>query len=245
MSCVTFLGIRPIFFDIPVLGMVAIFVILDMVVAFLDGLTISTQTLHLMGAVLGLGVGIAMVKLDWVDCENWDVSSIAAGRHEMTPEQLRQADEQSPEYQRQQREQRDSLAESTRRNVEALIEQDRPDTALALYQKVKPRLGDWLLPERDMLALIAAMHRRRLLRESIPVMVEYLRGYTSRTAAVRLNLAQIMLTEEKRPAQARSILAKLDTTRLTVEQESLLARLQAKIEETAEQGQYDFSEHDW
>ncbi|HYW79949.1 MAG TPA: rhomboid family intramembrane serine protease [Thermoguttaceae bacterium] len=245
MSCVVFFRFRPFFFAMPVLGLVGLYLILNIVMAFIDGRTISTQTLHLMGAVLGFGVGIAMVKVNWVDCENWDIFSVIAGRHEMTDEQLRELKEQSAEYQREQQKQHDSLVESTQRNVRALIGQGRPDTALSLYQKVAPRLGDWHLPERDMLGLIAALHRQRNFSESIPLMVEYLQNYTARTVAVRLNLAQIVLVEERRPAQSLSVLAKLDAALLDEKQRSLFARLQARAEKAKEEGAYDYAEHDW
>lgn len=36
---------------------------------------------HATGALIGLGLGTLFVKQDWVDCENWDLFSVMAGKH--------------------------------------------------------------------------------------------------------------------------------------------------------------------
>ena len=38
---------------------------------------------HLSGAFWGLAVGLAMLKLGWVDCEGWDVFSLLKKRREL------------------------------------------------------------------------------------------------------------------------------------------------------------------
>ena len=35
---------------------------------------------HLMGIAIGFPLGLAMVKLRWVDCEGWDLPSIMSGK---------------------------------------------------------------------------------------------------------------------------------------------------------------------
>jgi membrane associated rhomboid family serine protease len=41
----------------------------------------GSEALHLLGAAVALPVGIVMLKKGWVDCENWDLFSVMAGRH--------------------------------------------------------------------------------------------------------------------------------------------------------------------
>ena len=245
LSCILLIWFRPFFFEVSVLAIVGIFLAMDITIAALTGLTISTQTLHLMGAAIGFAVGIVMVRRDWVDCENWDIFSVIAGRHEMTDDQLTTAKEESPEYQRQQQAQEDELTDSTQRSVRALIEQGHPDTALALYQKTTRRLRDWHLPERDMLGLIGAFHKQKQWAQSIPAMVEYLQHYSARAVAVRLKLAEIVLADQKRPAQARKVLAKLDPSQFNEKQQRLFAQLQAQVEKALREDPYDFAENDW
>ena len=35
---------------------------------------------HTFGAILGMIVGAAMLKLGWVDCENWDLFAVLERR---------------------------------------------------------------------------------------------------------------------------------------------------------------------
>jgi len=245
ISCAFFVWFRPFFFDVPIVALVGIFLTLDMFIAAATGLTISTQTLHLMGAAIGFAVGIVMVKRNWVDCENWDIFSIAAGRHELSYDELHALKEQSPEYRSRRQEQHGALAESTQRDVRALIEQGRPDTAWTFYEKIAPRLVGWHLPERDTLALIAAFHQKQQWTESIPAMVEYLQHYSARAVAVRLNLARILLVGQKRPAQALGVLSKLDPSQLNAKQQQRFAQLQALAKKAKREDPYDFAQHDW
>lgn len=45
------------------------------------GYEITSEIAHALGAVLGFGVGAAFVKLNWVDCENWDLFAYAQNKH--------------------------------------------------------------------------------------------------------------------------------------------------------------------
>lgn len=41
----------------------------------------SSELLHLMGAAIGLPIGVIMLKKGWVDCEEWDWFSVRKGLH--------------------------------------------------------------------------------------------------------------------------------------------------------------------
>lgn len=45
------------------------------------GYEITSEVAHALGAVMGFGVGAAFVKLNWVDCENWDLFAYAQNKH--------------------------------------------------------------------------------------------------------------------------------------------------------------------
>jgi hypothetical protein len=63
------------------------------VLAWLTGFVVSTEMLHLSGAGLGFVVGMAMLKLKLVDCENWDLLAVMADRAGESAEQRKQRDE--------------------------------------------------------------------------------------------------------------------------------------------------------
>ncbi len=48
--------------------------------AWLNGFSMGSAFGHLVGAFWGTGIGVAMLKLGWVDCENWDFFALWNGR---------------------------------------------------------------------------------------------------------------------------------------------------------------------
>ncbi len=45
------------------------------------GYEVTSEIAHALGAILGFGVAAAFVKLNWVDCENWDLFAYAQNKH--------------------------------------------------------------------------------------------------------------------------------------------------------------------
>jgi tetratricopeptide (TPR) repeat protein len=45
------------------------------------GFEVTAEVGHMSGALIGFGIGSLMVKLNWVDCERWDLYSIMSGKH--------------------------------------------------------------------------------------------------------------------------------------------------------------------
>ena len=41
----------------------------------------SSALLHVVGALVGLGAGVLLLKRGWVDCENWDLFAVLRGTH--------------------------------------------------------------------------------------------------------------------------------------------------------------------
>ena len=85
LQCVFFFGFYYVkWFDVPIKVFVGLFLALQLVEVLLSGMALSSGLLHVIGAGLGFAVGIWMVKTKRVDCENWDIFSIRAGRHRMS-----------------------------------------------------------------------------------------------------------------------------------------------------------------
>ncbi len=76
-------------------------------------------------------------------------------------------------------------------------------------------------------------------------MAEYLAQYSEKAAAVRLKLAQILVVDQHRPAQALKVLRKLDESALDARQRELLAKLRAKAEQLHEADPYELADRDW
>ena len=102
VQCMFFIYFHPILFDCPILALVGFSLVVELgiwgITSAADGgmeFAITSQVLHLMGAALGAGVGVAMLKWNWVDCEGWDVFSVLAGRDGVSTEKWEQIREES------------------------------------------------------------------------------------------------------------------------------------------------------
>lgn len=54
---------------------------LNLLWATVWGFSMSSELLHLIGAAIGLPIGMAFILLKGVDCENWDIISVWQGKH--------------------------------------------------------------------------------------------------------------------------------------------------------------------
>lgn len=202
---------------------------------------ITSEILHVVGAGGGFAVGVALVKLGWVDCENYDLFSVRRGRHQMTEEELREeflttAEGKALEAQKRE----EALAE-----IRQHMTENQPLAAVAAYRRAKQRFPDWRLPEQDFVVLIALLRKLHLHSQAVPTMVEYLRTYSQRAVPVRLALAQICVDQLQRPGQALAVLSKLNGSPLDATQRQVLDSLLAKAQTAYERDPYEVAPEDW
>jgi membrane associated rhomboid family serine protease len=67
--------------EISVLWMAIFYIGTNLFFTGIRGLGMSSELLHSLGAILGLALGFAMLKLRWVDCEGWDLLTVLSGGH--------------------------------------------------------------------------------------------------------------------------------------------------------------------
>ena len=80
INCIGIFGFRIMHLDIPILVFVSLYVGWELVEAWLGDFAISSPMLHLAGALPGFALGIVLLKLGAVDCENWDIFAVIDGR---------------------------------------------------------------------------------------------------------------------------------------------------------------------
>ena len=73
MSCFLWVFIRPIMFEAPITVFATSYLVWQGIVAWLTSFSMSSAMLHLTGAAVGAVFGVALLKLDYVDCEGWDL----------------------------------------------------------------------------------------------------------------------------------------------------------------------------
>ncbi|MBN1908102.1 MAG: rhomboid family intramembrane serine protease [Pirellulales bacterium] len=229
VGCFVFIWFRPVLFDLNIIAYCALMGSLQFIFALLSGMSYGSEALHLIGALFGLGVGVAMLKLDWVDCENWDLFSVWAGRNQMSFEERDALRESIPirvDYAEQRREAAlEQHREAALEQVRLTIAEGRYKLAHTAHRKMAETHTNWRLPEEDFRKMIAGYHRAGEYIESVPLMIEYLRHYTERAPLVRLKLAEILARHARQPAQARRVLASIPRGSLDAAHANLFAQL--------------------
>ncbi len=202
---------------------------------------ISSATLHLLGAGAGLGVGIGMLKLGWVDCENWDIFNVWQGRHVMSRDQLAEERLNSEEGKRKLA----AARETMHAQFQNFLKTDEPAAALAVHRRGKLQFADWRLPELEQVQLISALRKWQLWDDCVLSMVEYLHLFTERAALVRLALAQLLIEQLNRPVQGLKVLAKLDPKQLPAPQQQKLVALRKRAQNESQENPFEATVDDW
>jgi hypothetical protein len=234
--------IRTFLFDVKIKIMVGLLVGLQFLILLWTGGALSSEFMHAIGALLGFGVGIGMLKAGWVDCENWDIFSVRAGRHTMSEEERARQDAETPEGKRLEAERLQMRRERALEDIRRALGDGLPQVALKIHQRMAKELSDWTLAGSDLLGLIRALQERKLWIESIPVMQEYVAQYPEKSALVQLKLAQVILVEDKRPRKALKVLDQINKYVLDDRQLELLRKLRAKADEMYGQDAYELLE---
>jgi membrane associated rhomboid family serine protease len=232
-------------FEVKVIVLVGMFLLFQLFEALLAQLSMSSAVLHMLGAAIGFFVAIVMLKLELVDCENWDVFSVWSGRNTMSDQERAEADERKPDRVKQRAAEQQQLRTAALQQTRELIQSGQALFALRAHQRMARELPDWELPEPDLLALIQGLHTQQLWADSIAPMAEYLARYTGKAPAVRLKLAQILVVQEKRPAQALKVMARIDRGALDARQLEFYGKLHTKAQQLHAQDPYEIAGDEW
>lgn len=245
-SLVYFLGPMPRFsqFDVRVSMLVGLYLGFEILVAALNHLAMSSEVLHLVGAAIGLPLAVVMVKQQWVDCDNWDLFSVWAGRHTMSDAERAEAEKKTSAYRHEEERKQQRKCEAALEQLRETIANGQIALAAKAHQHLQQKMPGWTLPERDLLDLIRALHAQKLWSDSVPLMVEYVSRHPDNADLVRLKLAQILAIEQKRPAQALHVMTRIDPAGLDPRQHEFFGRLRAKAAQLCKQNPGEAIE-DW
>jgi membrane associated rhomboid family serine protease len=174
---------------------------------------VGSAMLHLSGAFWGVPIGIGMLKLGWVDCENWDIFAVMAGRQGKAKSDKLTSRSRPVVFESEAKEARPKAssagqwektpetraAESTRK-IQKQLEVGDPDSVREAYRKARTNPA-FEPAEQDLLAWIKELHAREAWKASIPLMRDFLHRFPAKSGRVRIRLAQI-LVKVQRPTQA-------------------------------------------
>jgi hypothetical protein len=272
VTCIIWLRFSPIELDLSILWFGAMYIALDVLTGGMSGVVRASLTNlppgvivamaldHTFGAILGIIVGAAMVKLHLVDCENWDLFAVMERRtgrpRDKEPRTKRANRLVSSEYRpREKRKSRRSdksgsggvqsvedrstaLVHSMRHHLEV----GEPEAALAVYHKARRSNPAWNPPEGDWRNLIEGLLGLQLWDDSVVVMRDYIHGPDQPSPRVRLKLAQVLVQNVGRPMQAIKVLGQIPEGSLPEKLETMRRQLTLRAEAMREEGPLELDE---
>ena len=221
--------------------------VLGLVLGGLTGSAVGSEMLHLSGAFWGLVIGLAMLKLGWVDCEGWDILSLLAKRKGLAKDwKLREArldrakkSAKAPRRREVKRGEAEPNPEergaAALKKVRKLLDMGDFASTMNAYDRSARTIPGW--PEAaDLLALIKAMHASAPEAESLPLMRDYCRKYPEAATRMRLKLAQVLIRDRQRPVGALRVLAEIPEGTLDGKLEATRRALSRQAEAMVEEG---------
>jgi membrane associated rhomboid family serine protease len=241
LSILMLIFFRPVFFEMSVGLFAALFVGLDLLYSVVSGGGAAGSVAHLMGAVMGFGLAVVLLKRDAVECQDYDLLSVWSGNYGADKKRKREATVDPQK----QAARDDQLRLEARRKFDAYLQIDQPEQALAIQAR-EAHLGRPMAIDRpELLRLIMGLHKQKLWAKSAPLMAELLERFPDSSEAVRLKLAQICLVELEKPNRAIDLLAPLDGAKLPPPQDALRRKIRAVAQKQIDEGFVEVDDQRW
>jgi membrane associated rhomboid family serine protease len=273
--CIIWLRFTPSVFDVSILWFAAGYIALDVVMSSFTGalmasiLDRSTGAIlaavldHTSGAILGFVLALVLLRLEWVDCENWDIFAVLEGRKGQSKAAAKKAKSRSvlvsAEYRRKRGEKRKGKAKKTEARVASVedaaaaalrtmrlhLELREFEAALSVYHKSKRSVAGFQPAESDWLALIQAVLDQQAWNDSVSVMRDYVERTAEPSARVRLKLGQVLIQKLARPLQGLKILSQIASGTLPASLEATRRKLVHEAEQMREDGELELQDEMW
>ncbi|MBA2114931.1 rhomboid family intramembrane serine protease [Bremerella alba] len=228
--------------DVPVYAMAGILIFLDLFFTYLimkDSAEFVpyTPVLHTFGALLGAGVGVAMVKLKLVDCENYDIFSVWAGRHEKPRDE--------PTAEAVAKTETKLVQQGLQQIRQILDEGENPQLAYRAHVSMTQKYAAWHLPEREFLTIIKQLCDQQRDNDAVLAMEEYLKASRPKQNQVRLKLASLLTRSMRLPGQALSTLLPIRFESLSPREKTLYEKIATEAKALQASGVVDSVLDDW
>lgn len=241
-------------FEIPVLTLAGLYVGYDLImllISFLktsegmlfEGLK-SSSWLHIGGVLVGVPIGIGLLKKKIVDCEGWDIFHVYSGDYGAFVKKPELAEIEAEISQKKQL--RDSaLLTSAPQQIELYLQQGNLEAGYKLYSKMNS-IGEGLqLSRKTLLQLISGLHRQKRWADSCPLMAELIDRYPEDSGPVAVKLAQICVVELNRPGKAIEILKLIDSPKLPENVLNTARKIARRAQQLQEEGVVELDTDRW
>jgi membrane associated rhomboid family serine protease len=273
--CILWLRFAPTVFDAPIVLFAVGYIVLDVLTSSLTGVLMANVTNrstgailavvldHSVGAVLGFTLAVALLKLKWVDCENWDLFAVMEGRTGQSKAAARRAKARvhlvSAEYRRsntpkQKKKGRkgkgtvssiEDAAAVALRTLRRHLELDEVEAAVAVYQKSSRSLAGWQPEESDWIALIQAVLDQNAWGDAALIMRDYLKRSPTPSPRIRMKFAQVLIQRLARPTLGLTVLDKIPQGALPESLEATRRKLVRQAEQMREDGELELQDELW
>jgi len=273
--CILFLRFSPLVFDASILWFAAGYIVLDVLSSSLTGAVMasvldrSTGAIlavvldHSVGALLGFVLAVVLLKLKWVDCENWDIFAVMERRTGQSKAAARKVKSRAVMVSSDHR--RTSLAKRSKRpkqggapvtsledaaavalrTLRLHLELGEVEAALAVYNKSSRSTAGWQPAESDWLDLIQALLDQNAWGEAARVMRDYVERTAEPSPRVRLKLAQVFIQKLGRPLQGLNVLTQIGEGSLPESLETARRKLVRQAEHMREEGDLELQDELW
>ncbi|MGE0378259.1 MAG: rhomboid family intramembrane serine protease [Planctomycetaceae bacterium] len=227
---------------------------------------LSAAVLHLLGGLLGLGLGVTLLKRGSVDCEGWDLLSIwngagrpSADRH--TPMACGVGAKRVTERRRKHRQRAmtvsrgeaildaDSSAihhsgrgrQGALERVRDLIRRDKPGAALRAWQQLLHFSPDAQLGQQELLRLARGLFEIGVWEEAVRLTEELAARFADCGVRLRLCAAGVLLVKLGRPKAALHMAELLDSRSLSAREQAWRERLVSEARALIDSGVIELS----
>lgn len=189
--------------------------IFAMILLILLEASVNSELLHLMGALVGGGVGVAFLKWHLVDCEGWDIFAVMNGTTPTSERYLsatfREASRRRRNTKKGKRKRNSApvappqLNKATAERFTQLMDGNKITAAFAELKKIRHHKPEWAPTPEQLLALARGLRTASKMGDAIDVYREFLQVRPDITIAC-LELAEIFVFVEERPSGAMRLL---------------------------------------
>lgn len=231
-------------FEVGVYMMAILYVSWEVFMVVLFGGSAGSSLLHISGAAVGLPVGLIMLKMKLVDCDNCDLFSIWSGSYGNLKTAADTAAENKRLTEQQKLRERDQLG-GAKAQLQQYLAQGNFTAVATLVTKMKHIGGGLELDRNELLAVTKGLQAAGRWSESAPYMAELIHRFPDGADLVRIKLAQICVVELNRPAKALDLLAEVNAASVPGPQITMAKKIAAKARQMQAAGEIEIDSDDW
>ena len=242
INCVILIFFRPFYFEVPILGMAAFY--LFMQIAFIVIFSDASSWLHLSGFIVGFPLGIVLLKKKVIDCEGWDILHAfgdSAGKREGELS-TKEIDEKIAKRKIASNEKQLAAA---RVQLADYLKNGNAKAAILLHEKTQHVGKGLALGPPDLLQMIKLLHAKKMWKESTPFMAELIQRSPKDTDPIRIKLAQICVMLLNRPGKAIELLQEVDLKQLSDKKQILVKQIATKARRLQSEGTVELDNEEW